>query len=49
LGSLELVEFSLVDDRSKLVIGADAESAADLKYGCGLFWFRRTDAHGSER
>lgn len=47
--SLELVEFSLVDDSAKLVIDADIESAADLTYGCGLFWFRRTDVHGSER
>ena len=38
---LELQEFSVVDDQYELVSNADVEAAADLSYGCGLFWFRR--------
>lgn len=38
---LELAEFSVVDDEHRLVQDADLDEAARLRYGCGLFWFRR--------
>jgi hypothetical protein len=40
--SLELEEFSVVDDEYALVRDADLDRAAQLTYGCGLFRFRRT-------
>ena len=38
---LELESFSLVDDDFEFRADADVGSAAELSYGCGLFWFRR--------
>jgi SAM-dependent methyltransferase len=40
LSSLELVEFSVVDDAYRRVDDADPDEAAALDYGCGLFHFR---------
>ena len=40
MNELELVEFSAVDDEGKLRLGASLHEAAELHYGCGLFWFR---------
>lgn len=39
--ALQLVEFSVVGDDHRLVLHADPSAAADLEYGCGLFWLRR--------
>ena len=39
--SLELREFSVVDDDGRLQMTASLEDAARLSYGCGLFWFQR--------
>jgi SAM-dependent methyltransferase len=38
--SLDLVEFSVVDDEGVLRREALLDGAARLRYGCGLFWFR---------
>lgn len=38
---LKLAEFSVVDDAYRLVPNASLDDAAELDYGCGLFWFRR--------
>jgi SAM-dependent methyltransferase len=39
--SLDLVEFSAVDDRGELLIDAKPEQLENVVYGCGLFWLRR--------
>lgn len=41
MGDIELVEFSAVDDSGRLYVDASLADAATLRYGCGLFWFRR--------
>jgi hypothetical protein len=38
---LDLVEFATVDDDGRLRLGASLDEAAAMRYGCGLFWFRR--------
>jgi SAM-dependent methyltransferase len=38
---LELVEFSFIDDRNRLMRNADPVLAADAYYGCGLFELRK--------
>ncbi len=40
LEGLELVQFSVVDDRYRRIDDADVDAAADLTYGCGLFHLR---------
>lgn len=42
-GDLDLLEFSLVDDRNRLIRNASFEAGADAWYGCGLFEFRKSD------
>jgi hypothetical protein len=37
--TLELSEFSLVDDRGRFVMRADATEAETNEYGCGMFHF----------
>jgi SAM-dependent methyltransferase len=39
---LDLVEFSCVGDDYRLELNSDPDAAAELDYGCGLFWFRHT-------
>lgn len=39
--TLNLVEFSAVDDRGQVWINAQPERVESCNYGCGLFWFRR--------
>lgn len=41
MDGLELAEFSAVDDEGKLHLGAHIAAMTELRYGCGLFWFRR--------
>jgi SAM-dependent methyltransferase len=41
MSSHELLEFSAVDDAGRLRVAASLEETARLRYGCGLFWFRR--------
>lgn len=38
---LDLVEFSFIDDRNRLIPNADIDRAAQAYYGCGLFEFRK--------
>ncbi len=38
---LELAEFSLVDDKGRFSQGVSPGKANDLKYGCGLFHFKK--------
>ena len=38
---LDLVEFSFIDDRNRLLRDASFGDAADAYYGCGLFEFRK--------
>jgi len=40
---LDLVEFSLIDDRNRLIRNASFEAGADAWYGCGLFEFRKSE------
>jgi hypothetical protein len=44
--SLELVEFSAVDDRGRYIERPDMETVAGDRYACGLFWFRRPAVAG---
>jgi SAM-dependent methyltransferase len=44
MDDLELVEFSAVDDDGHLRLAASLSDTAKLRYGCGLFWFRRRNA-----
>jgi hypothetical protein len=39
--TLNLLEFSAVDDRGEVWINAQPERVESCNYGCGLFWFRR--------
>lgn len=41
--SLELVSFAVVDDEYRRFDDADLERTAALRYGCGLFHFRRRE------
>jgi len=38
---LELVEFSVVDDRGQFMTDVQPEQMNTVNYACGLFWFRR--------
>jgi SAM-dependent methyltransferase len=40
--SLELVEFSFIDDRNNFIRNASFEDAARAEYGCGLFELRKS-------
>ena len=40
-GGLDLEEFALVDDAGRFSCPGDAESAARLDYGCGMYVFKR--------
>ena len=40
---LELVEFSFIDDRNRLIRNASFDSAAEAWYGCGLFELRKPE------
>lgn len=40
-GSLELVEFSAVDDRGNFHPNIKPENMRQAKYGCGLFWLKK--------
>jgi SAM-dependent methyltransferase len=44
MADLELVEFSAVDDDGLLHLCVEPREMAALRYGCGLFWFRRHEA-----
>lgn len=37
---LELIEFSVVDDRGKFCEKADMDEIGQASYACGLFWFK---------
>jgi SAM-dependent methyltransferase len=39
--SLELIEFSATDDDGKFHSNIKPENMEQVKYGCGLFWFRK--------
>jgi hypothetical protein len=41
--SLDLVEFSFIDDRNRLIRNASLDAAAEASYGCGLFEFRKPE------
>lgn len=45
MGRLDLAEFSAVDDDGCLHIHASIDEMAELRYGCGLFWFRGRDTN----
>jgi SAM-dependent methyltransferase len=40
-GDLDLVEFSFINDRNRLIRNAAFDEARDAYYGCGLFEFRK--------
>jgi hypothetical protein len=40
--SLELVEFSVIDDQQQMHIHVNPDLYEQSHYACGLFWFRRT-------
>ena len=40
---LTLMEFSLVDDAGQLIREANPVLTENVRYGCGLFWFRRQE------
>ena len=39
---LDLVEFSVVTDSGELIENTAPELYANLRYGCGLYWFRKS-------
>lgn len=41
---LDLVEFSVVTDDGRFIEDTDPELYARLRYGCGLYWFRRPNS-----
>ena len=41
---LDLVEFSFIDDRNRLIRNASFDAAAEAWYGCGLFEFRKPES-----
>lgn len=41
-GELELVEFSVVDDKGRFHQNARADEFSSCRYACGMFWLRKT-------
>jgi len=38
---LEIMEFSMVNDKNEFIINADPETVREQQYACGCFWFKK--------